>query len=173
MWGGLGALFVADKALKTACVANGITFPSSLIGMFGVFVLLCLVGDKAATKISSFFNPTLNWIARWLPLWYVASLVTLPLALSTMPGNVLDHSLISQCCTCAGVPAVAHAAAFAHAPWFPKCNGTLVCCTCNAAAGDVQRHSHQDHMVPRWRCCAQCSNKTCSLQCTHATLHTN
>lgn len=125
MWGGLGALFVADKALKTACVANGITFPSSLIGMFGVFALLCLVGDKAAAKISNFFNPTLNWIARWLPLWYVASLVTLPLALSTMPGKVLDQSLISQCAlACLLSMMLPHRHMHAE---IPECNGGLVC----------------------------------------------
>jgi hypothetical protein len=64
----------------------GIKFPSALAGMFGVFAVLCLVGDKNADKILRFFNPALSWIAKWLPLFYVPALVTLPLALQGIPG---------------------------------------------------------------------------------------
>lgn len=59
---------------------------SALGGMFGVVVLLLAVGDKAADGILSFYSPALNWIAKWLPLFYVASLVTLPLALKGIAG---------------------------------------------------------------------------------------
>jgi len=51
-----------------------------------VFAVLCLVGDSAANKILGYYNPGLNWIARWLPLFYVPALVTLPLALQGIPG---------------------------------------------------------------------------------------
>jgi putative effector of murein hydrolase LrgA (UPF0299 family) len=64
----------------------GIKFPSALAGMFGVFAVLCLVGEKPAAKILAFFNPALDWIAKWLPLFYVPALVTLPLALQGIPG---------------------------------------------------------------------------------------
>jgi hypothetical protein len=57
--------------------------------MFGVVALLCVVGDKNAGKILSLYGPALNWIARWLPLFYVPALVTLPLALNGIPGGDL------------------------------------------------------------------------------------
>jgi putative effector of murein hydrolase LrgA (UPF0299 family) len=57
--------------------------------MFGIFALLCLVGDKSAGKILGIYGPALNWIARWLPLFYVPALVTLPLALTGIPGGDL------------------------------------------------------------------------------------
>lgn len=38
-------------------------------------------------QIISFYTPTLNWIAKWLPLFYVASLVTLPLAVKGIAGG--------------------------------------------------------------------------------------
>lgn len=65
----------------------GIKFPSALAGMFGVFGLLCIVGDKAADGVLKFYGPALTWIARWLPLFYVPALVTLPLALQGIPGE--------------------------------------------------------------------------------------
>lgn len=67
--------------------AYAIKFPSALAGMFGVFVLLCLVGDTTANKVLALYQPGLNWIARWLPLFYVPALVTLPLALNGIPGE--------------------------------------------------------------------------------------
>eukprot|EP00878_Enallax_costatus_P011408 GHUV01011911.1.p1 GENE.GHUV01011911.1~~GHUV01011911.1.p1 ORF type:complete len:377 (+),score=93.92 GHUV01011911.1:1322-2452(+) len=54
--------------------------------MFGVFALLCLVGDNTASKLMALYTPALNWIARWLPLFYVPALVTLPMALDGIPG---------------------------------------------------------------------------------------
>jgi hypothetical protein len=56
------------------------------IGMFLVVAALLAVGDKNAEKIINWFGPCLSWIAKWLPLFYVASLVTLPLNLSGIAG---------------------------------------------------------------------------------------
>ncbi|GBF88340.1 plastidal glycolate glycerate translocator, chloroplastic [Raphidocelis subcapitata] len=89
LWVGLGSLFYLDQTIKGALVSAGIKFPSALAGMFGVFALLCLVGDKSAGKILGIYGPALNWIARWLPLFYVPALVTLPLALTGIPGGDL------------------------------------------------------------------------------------
>jgi len=89
LWASLGSLFFLDKAIKAAFVANGVAFPSALAGMFGVFALLCAVGENAAAKVLSAYAPALTWIARWLPLFYVPALVTLPLALNGIPGASL------------------------------------------------------------------------------------
>lgn len=77
--------------LLAASHQAGIKFPSALAGMFGVFGLLCIVGDNIADKILGLYNPALSWIARWLPLWYVPALVTLPLALQGIPGGGGRH----------------------------------------------------------------------------------
>jgi putative effector of murein hydrolase/putative effector of murein hydrolase LrgA (UPF0299 family) len=86
LWLSLGSLFFLDKAIKSLFVAQGIAFPSALAGMFGVFAVLCLVGEKAANQVLAAYAPALAWIARWLPLFYVPALVTLPLALNGIPG---------------------------------------------------------------------------------------
>jgi hypothetical protein len=95
LWATLASLYYADTAIKGVLVAQGIKFPSALVGMFGVFGLLCAVGDNAANKILAFYAPALNWIARWLPIFYVPALVTLPLALQGIPGGLgaLTHGL--------------------------------------------------------------------------------
>jgi hypothetical protein len=54
--------------------------------MFGVVGLLLVMGEGPAAAVLSFYGPALNWIAKWLPLFYVASLVTLPLALKGIAG---------------------------------------------------------------------------------------
>ena len=82
-------LYVADYFSKNAFLDAGIKFPSSLVGMFAIAALLIVLGEETAAKVRGFFAPALNWIAKWLSLFYVASLVTLPLALkglSSEPG---------------------------------------------------------------------------------------
>eukprot|EP00967_Tisochrysis_lutea_P066094 scaffold86022_cov17-Tisochrysis_lutea.AAC.1 len=77
-----GVMYVADVAIKAALQSAGIKFPGPLVGMFGVVVALLAVGNQTAEKALAWFGPSLQWIAKWLPLFYVASLVTLPLNLS-------------------------------------------------------------------------------------------
>ena len=43
------------------------------IGMFGVVAVLMVVGERNATDISIYFSPALNWVAKWLPLFYVST----------------------------------------------------------------------------------------------------
>jgi hypothetical protein len=87
LWTTLASLYYTDKLIKNVFVEFGIKFPSALAGMFGVFALLCVVGDGTASKIMGMYAPALNWIARWLPLFYVPALVTLPMALNGIPGE--------------------------------------------------------------------------------------
>lgn len=88
LWATLASLYYADTAIKGVLTQYAIKFPSALVGMFGVFGLLCAVGDNMANKILAFYSPALNWIARWLPIFYVPALVTLPLALQGIPGRL-------------------------------------------------------------------------------------
>jgi putative effector of murein hydrolase LrgA (UPF0299 family) len=97
-----GVMYVADVAIKAALLSAGIKFPGPLVGMFGVVVALLAVGDKAAAKTLSWFGPSLQWIAKWLPLFYVASLVTLPLNLSGIAGACADLKQACVCCACHG-----------------------------------------------------------------------
>lgn len=91
LWATLASLYYADTAIKGVLTQYAIKFPSALVGMFGVFGLLCAVGDNTANKILAFYGPALNWIARWLPIFYVPALVTLPLALQGIPGEA-EHT---------------------------------------------------------------------------------
>ncbi|XP_058077978.1 plastidal glycolate/glycerate translocator 1, chloroplastic-like isoform X1 [Magnolia sinica] len=51
---------------------------------YRVFSVL-LVLDSVATSLMNFFEPATLFIQRWLPLFYVLSLVVLPLAVRDIP----------------------------------------------------------------------------------------
>lgn len=95
---GLGSLIMLDKFLKQALTSNGILFPAPLVGMFGIVAVLMLVGEQSATAVSTFYNPALNWVAKWLPLFYIASLVTLPLGLKGIAGRILAGPCTWEAC---------------------------------------------------------------------------
>ncbi|KAK9275720.1 hypothetical protein L1049_022988 [Liquidambar formosana] len=84
----LGIILAMDKFLKKAFVAAAIKFPSALFGMFCIFSILIILDitvPAAATSLMNFFQPALLFIQRWLPLFYVPSLVVLPLAVKDIP----------------------------------------------------------------------------------------
>lgn len=84
----LGLILAMDKYLKKAFVAAAIKFPSALFGMFCTFTILLVLDSTipaAATTLEKFFEPALLFIQRWLPLFYVPSLVVLPLAVQDIP----------------------------------------------------------------------------------------
>ncbi|KAL0331035.1 UNVERIFIED_CONTAM: Plastidal glycolate/glycerate translocator 1, chloroplastic [Sesamum angustifolium] len=84
----LGIILAMDKLLKKAFVAAAIKFPSALFGMFCIFTILMVLDSTvpaAATGLMNFFQPALLFIQRWLPLFYVPSLVILPLAVKDIP----------------------------------------------------------------------------------------
>ncbi|CAA6667028.1 unnamed protein product [Spirodela intermedia] len=84
----LGLILAADKFLKKAFVAAAIKFPSALFGMFCVFTVLIVLDvavPSAAKALANFFEPATLFIQRWLPLFYVPSLVVLPLAVRDIP----------------------------------------------------------------------------------------
>ncbi|KAL5550879.1 hypothetical protein UlMin_001055 [Ulmus minor] len=84
----LGIILAMDKLLKEAFVAASIKFPSALFGMFCIFSVLIILDSTvpaAATGLMNFFQPALLFIQRWLPLFYVPSLVVLPLSVRDIP----------------------------------------------------------------------------------------
>lgn len=84
----LGIILATDKLLKKQFVAAAIKFPSALFGMFCIFTILTTLDSTipaAATGVMNFFEPALLFIQRWLPLFYVPSLVVLPLAVKDIP----------------------------------------------------------------------------------------
>ncbi len=54
--------------------------------IMGTLVALDRVSKQGADKLQAFFNPALNWIQRWLPLFYVPTLVVLPQAVQGIAG---------------------------------------------------------------------------------------
>lgn len=84
----LGLFVATDKFLKQTFVAAGIKFPSALFGMFCIFSVLIILDStvpSAATAVVNFFEPAFMFIQRWLPLFYVPSLVVLPLSVRDIP----------------------------------------------------------------------------------------
>ncbi|XP_066375938.1 plastidal glycolate/glycerate translocator 1, chloroplastic-like [Miscanthus floridulus] len=84
----LGIMLAADKFLKKAFVAAGIKFPSALFGMFCVFSVLVVFDTFApplAKAFMNFFEPATMFIKRWLPVFYVPTLVVFPLAITEIP----------------------------------------------------------------------------------------
>lgn len=102
--------------LKKAFVAAAIKFPSALFGMFCIFSVLITLDatvPSAATALTNFFEPALLFIQRWLPLFYVPSLVVLPLAVKDVPaasalkiGLILVGGWLATLCV-AGYTAIA------------------------------------------------------------------
>ena len=60
-----------------------------MFGILAVLIVLDLANKPAAENVYAFFTPALEWVARWLPVFYVPPLVTLPLAVEGLAGTVL------------------------------------------------------------------------------------
>ncbi len=56
--------------------------------IMGTLLALDRFSKDGADKVQAFFNPALNWIQRWLPLFYVPTLVVLPQAIQGIPGAI-------------------------------------------------------------------------------------
>ena len=54
--------------------------------IIGTLLVLQEVSKTTAERLQAFFNPALNWIQRWLPLFYVPTLVVLPVAVQGIQG---------------------------------------------------------------------------------------
>lgn len=92
----LGILVAADKLVEQAFAAASIKFPSALFAMFCVFALLLFLPPSLANGFMAFFDPATVFIHRWLPLFFVPSLVVLPLAVRDVsPASALKILFIT------------------------------------------------------------------------------
>ena len=89
----VAALFALDKSLERALCAAGVAFPSALVGMFGALVALLVAekigGEDCANGMKNAFAPALSWITSWLPVFYVPSLVVIPLVVTKIAPSAL------------------------------------------------------------------------------------
>jgi len=79
----VGTLAAGEAAAKAAAAAAGTSFPPALLGMTALLAALSALSaasPAASDALASAAGPGLDWVSRWLPLFYVPSLVVLPLA---------------------------------------------------------------------------------------------
>lgn len=83
------AVFVAlDIFFRRGFVKANLSFPSSLAGCATLFTTLLLLPNDTAESVYSKLRPGADLLAKWLPVFFVPSLVTLPLADS--PGSAAE-----------------------------------------------------------------------------------
>lgn len=88
-----GMLVVIDQGVRWVMQTLRIQFPHTLTGM--LIVVAILVSAKAAGETSGkavdyiveFFGPLRDWVARWMPVFFVPSLISLPLATASISGG--------------------------------------------------------------------------------------
>ncbi|XP_051151599.1 plastidal glycolate/glycerate translocator 1, chloroplastic [Andrographis paniculata] len=112
----LGIILAIDKFLQKAFSDAAIKFPSALFGMFCIFTILVVLDytvPPAATAVMNFFQPAFLFIQRWLPIFYVPSLVVLPLSVKDIPASsglkilfITVGGWLASCCV-AGFTAIA------------------------------------------------------------------
>lgn len=90
--GGVTALLAFDHACQVACAAAGIRFPPALIGMF-VLLAAMAAREEAGEAMCVWFGPALEWIQRWMPLFYSPFLVALPRNAESLIGPQLPQVL--------------------------------------------------------------------------------
>ena len=73
-------MFALDYVFKRLFTILQFTFPSSLAGCGALFLYLLLVQPETASQVFASLQPGAALLAKWLPVFFVPSLVTLPLA---------------------------------------------------------------------------------------------
>ncbi len=77
-------LVLFDTQFRSLFVKYSIPFPSSLAGCGALFSGLLLLdavsGETIGKNVFNFLNPGAALLAKWLPVFFVPSLITLPLA---------------------------------------------------------------------------------------------
>jgi putative effector of murein hydrolase LrgA (UPF0299 family) len=83
---GAGSLLLFNEGLKRALLAHGVTFPPTLTGMLLMIVVLTTAKAASAQSaalvdaVVNFYAPLRDWVARWMPVFFVPSLIVLPKA---------------------------------------------------------------------------------------------
>ena len=84
-------LIVLDTQFRSLFQQYSIPFPSSLAGcgtLFTFMILLNTINEKWGDGVYDMLNPGATLLAKWLPVFFVPSLITLPLASGL--GNALE-----------------------------------------------------------------------------------
>lgn len=74
----------------------GFLHPAGMFGIIAALEALTRASRDRADAVAAFFAPALDWIQRWLPLFYVPSLIMLPLALRDIQG--MQKTLMQGSC---------------------------------------------------------------------------
>eukprot|EP00899_Mesostigma_viride_P002088 jgi/Mesvir1/11880/Mv26096-RA.1 len=93
----LAGFVAVNRTLKDTFHDLHITFPSSLVGMGAIFVILLgLQAAKPALResVEAAVRPAVKFIQRWMPVFYVTPLVQLPLAAQGIPADVAGKMLL-------------------------------------------------------------------------------
>ena len=100
-------LIITDIQLRSLFTKYSIAFPSSLAGCGALFLSMLALdtvsgNNKWGEKVYQLLNPGATLLAKWLPVFFVPSLITLPLASGLGdPYEVSKLSellLLSSCC---------------------------------------------------------------------------
>ena len=84
------SLLAINHGIKHWFTAIGTAVPPTLAGMLMTFVLLTAAAAASertaavADAITHFYAPLRDWVARWMPVFFVPSLIVLPNACSGM-----------------------------------------------------------------------------------------
>ena len=85
------ALIAMDVGLAKQFALRGIAFPSALAGMMGIFATLVvtdLASPRLSNKMLASLAPGAELFTKWLPLFFVPSLVVLPLQAPPAPADL-------------------------------------------------------------------------------------
>ncbi|KAL7579221.1 hypothetical protein ACA910_011383 [Epithemia clementina (nom. ined.)] len=81
-------LFGLDWIFKTVFNWSNLTFPSSLAGCGALLMWMLLLSPSSAATALAMLQPGATLLAKWLPVFFVPSLVTLPLSAGL--GSVME-----------------------------------------------------------------------------------
>ena len=62
--------------------------PAGMFGIIGVLVATSAASQPRAEQLCALFQPAVAWIEKWLALFYVPSLIMLPLSLRSISGEL-------------------------------------------------------------------------------------
>ena len=91
------ALFAVSVALKAMLLHLGISFPSNVIGMLGMFGLLIAVDSaspRAASSVERFFEPACRLFRTWLAAIFAPGFIVLPLSMPSLKATELATFLL-------------------------------------------------------------------------------
>ena len=83
---GAFSLLCLNEAIRSVFAFRGISFSPPLAGMLLTIAGLCVAkscgqrASEAVDHLMEFYEPLRNWVARWMPIFFVPSLIALPRA---------------------------------------------------------------------------------------------